>query len=130
MEQTTHSSINGISDKSIGPREDLHSNGKPSDIDWESLIYDMDLLSARVLQCFYLPHSQALTLRELTPLLNKFKVGRETLRKRIVELNDIGLLEVIPATKPLCVHTYTHIENNVKKLITLVYARHGMKALK
>lgn len=90
-------------------------------IDWEELLKTIDFLSLKILDHIYL--KDQLTLHKLSRELTRFGVCSATIRNRLADLEDRGLIEVVPDSNPLCLAKKFNLEENVKRLIILGYGK-------
>ena len=99
------------------------------EINWEKLCAELDFLSLKILEMFYCPASTAYTLQEIIKQLKRLQARPSTIRNRIYEFDKLGLVRIMPNTRPLCVHSLPMHESNVKKMVLLTYARFGIKSV-
>jgi len=99
------------------------------EIDWEKLCNEIDFVSTKLLELFYSPTPAAYTLQEITKYMKKIQAKSSTVRNRVFEFDRMGLLKILPNTRPLCIHSVACHESNVKKLILIAYARFGIQSV-
>ena len=68
----------------------------------------------------------ATTLLLIVRHLRHVGIKREAIRQRVLALANLGLLEVIPKTKPLCICGRIELEAKVMSLVRGVYERLGV----
>ena len=94
---------------------------------WQNLHTQIDLLDAKILEKLYIPDTEPQLLSILCQRLRRLNYSRETVRKRVYRLRDIGLLRVLDKTNPLVLWPIDELKGNIKTTITLFYARLGLK---
>ena len=94
---------------------------------WHNLHTQIDLLDVKILEKLYIPDTEPQLLCMVFKRLKKLNYSKETVRRRVYYLRDIGLLKVIDKTRPLVLWPIEDIKANVKTMITLFYARLGLK---
>jgi hypothetical protein len=94
---------------------------------WQNLHAQIDLLDVKILEKLYIPDTEPQLLCMIFQRLKKLNYSKETIRRRVYCLRDIGLLRVVDKTRPLVVWPIEDIKANVKTMITLFYARLGLK---
>lgn len=94
---------------------------------WQSLHTQIDLLDVKILEKLYIPDTEPQLLCVIFKRLRRLNYSKETIRRRIYYLRDMGLIEVIDKTRPLVLWPIEDIKANVKTMITLFYARLGLK---
>ena len=114
-------SISGNNEQKIKKEEIFY------DVDWADLVLNIDLVSLRILDKFYRNgnsiDSKCYVLDYLFRELKGVKVSKKTLLRRCYKLHDLGLLNVVKNTKPLCIWPIPDKEQNVRKMITYAYSR-------
>jgi len=94
---------------------------------WQNLHIQIDLLDAKILEKLYIPDTEPQLLCILCKRLLRLNYSRETVRKRVYRLRDLGLLSILDKTNPLVLWPIDKLKPNVKTMITLFYARLGLK---
>ena len=108
-------------------REKVTERDPNSDIDWISLVVNIDLLSLRILEKFYRnidpKKTECYVFDHLFKELKGLRVSSSTLWRRCYEMQEKGLLKIIERTSPLLIWPVNEIEDNVRKMITHAYSR-------
>lgn len=94
---------------------------------WQDLHTKIDLLDAKILEKLYLPDTEPLLLCILCQRLNNLNFSKETIRKRIYQLRELGLLRILDKTNPLVLWPIEEMKGNIRTIVTLFYARLGLK---
>lgn len=105
--------------------EIIKQNSREISIDFDSLIYSLNLLDVKLLKLFYVPRSTCWTLDNVVKQLKLkgMEVSKETVRRYLLKLDRLGLLKVIRKSKPLAIQSNHQLESEVKKLIALCTVR-------
>lgn len=99
-------------------------------IDWESLVYRLDDVDAKILKLFYYPKPTCFILDNLVRRAQTTGASKTTIWRRIERLSRLGLLVKINKSKPLAIQSNVHISHsNVIKLITLLCAKYGLEGI-
>lgn len=99
-------------------------------IDWESLVYRLDDVDAKILKLFYYPKQTCFILDELVKRARTTGASKTTIWRRVERLSRIGLLVKIDKSKPLAIQSNIHISQaNVMKLISLLCAKYGLEGI-
>ena len=93
---------------------------------WFELLAQLDFYDAKILEHIYETQGGATTLQLLVRHLRQVGIKREALRRRVLVLANLGLLNVAERTKPLCIRAYVELEAKVVSLVRGVYQRLGM----
>jgi len=94
---------------------------------WQNLHTQIDLLDVKILEKLYIPDTEPQLLCMIFQRLKRLNYSKETIRRRIYYLRDMGLVKVVDKTRPLVLWPIEDIKANVKNMITLFYARLGLK---
>ena len=94
---------------------------------WQNLHTQIDLLDVKILEKLYIPDTEPQLLCMISQRLKRLNYSKETIRRRIYYLRDMGLLKVVDKTRPLVLWPIEDIKANLKNMITLFYARLGLK---
>lgn len=94
-------------------------------VNFESLVYDLNILDVRLLKLFYVPKSTCWTLDNVVKRIKQkgMDVSKETVRRYVFKLDKKGLLKAVKKSKPLAIQSNNKIEEDVNKLIILSSAR-------
>ena len=93
---------------------------------WQNLHIQIDLLDAKILEKLYIPDSEPQLLCILFKKLQKLNYSKETVRNRLYNLRDMGLLQLLDKTNPLVIWPIEDLKGNIKTMLTLYYARLGI----
>ena len=93
---------------------------------WFELLAGLDFYDAKILEHVYELQEGATTFLLLVRHLRRIGIRREALRRRVFMLAHLGLLEVVPRTKPLCIGARVELEAKIVSLIQGVYQRLGV----
>lgn len=93
---------------------------------WFELLAKLDFYDAKILEHVYATQGGASTLLVLVRQLRQVGIKREALRRRVLMLAELGLLNVACRTKPLCISGRVELEAKVLSLIAGVYQRLGV----
>ena len=93
---------------------------------WFELLAQLDFYDAKILHHVYEAQEGATTLLLIVRHLRHVGIKREAIRQRVLALANLGLLEVIPKTKPLCICGRIELEAKVMSLVHGVYERLGV----
>jgi len=107
-----------------------HQEQKKKEIDWQSLIYELDDLDAKILKLFYYPKPTCFILDELVRRCRTSNASKITIWRRVNKLADLKLIVKIDKTKPLAMQSNLAISyGNVIKLIKLLCGRYGLERI-
>lgn len=76
----------------------------------EKLDGHLDYVNIRILEHLYVPKAKASTLREMEKDFKKYRLDRFIIKRRLVQLEKYGTLEIVKGTSPLCVWSYPELE--------------------
>jgi hypothetical protein len=94
---------------------------------WQNLHTQIDLLDVKILEKLYIPDTEPQLLCMIFNRLKRLNYSKETIRRRVYYLRDIGLLKIVDQTRPLVLWPIDDLKANVKTMVTLFYARLGLK---
>ena len=69
-----------------------------NNINWEDLLFQLRHLEIRILELIYLPESKPLDLNTLIKKANKLGYSDRTIRRKIQNLETLGLIRMIRST--------------------------------
>jgi len=99
-------------------------------IDWESLVYRLDDVDAKILKLFYYPKPTCFILDNLVKRAQTTGASKTTIWRRVEGLSRLGLLVKIDKSKPLAIQSNVHVSHsNVMKLISLLCAKYGLEGI-
>lgn len=107
-------------------REYIKSKEHDSREFWFELLGGLDFYDAKILEHVYQSQEGATTLQLLVRHMRNVGIKREALRRRVLMLADLGLLDVAERTKPLCIRGQVELEAKVISLIRGVFQRLGV----
>lgn len=93
---------------------------------WFELLAQLDFYDAKILEQVYDFQNGATTLQCLVRSLRHVGIKREAIRRRVLMLSNLGLLDVAQRTNPLCISGHVQLEGKVLSLIRGVYQRLGV----
>jgi len=86
-------------------------------LDLNNLSKTLDIVDVRILKQFYYPESTPLVFKFLHLKFVKYGWKKEMLRVRLRRLAKMGLIEIVPRTKPLCLLPIKGYEDRLKMLV-------------
>ena len=107
-------------------RNYLESKRKQDRTFWFELLAQLDFYDAKILDYVYQAEQGATTLQLLVRRLRHIGIKREAIRRRVRMLANLGLLDLVDRTKPLCITSRIELEPNVASLIQGIYQRLGV----
>jgi len=106
-------------------------NGKieltPVNLDLNNLSKVLDIVDVRVLKQFYYPEPTPLVFKFLYQKFIKYRWKREMLRCRIQRLAKMGLIKIVPRTKPMCILPVKEHESQLKLLVMALLGMYDLK---
>ena len=87
-------------------------------INWENFLFQLRHLEIRILELIYLPESKPLDLNTLIKKANKLGYSDRTIRRKIQNLETLGLIRMIRSTI-MIINPILELEKNIQKLILL-----------
>jgi len=107
--------------KSTNP-ESLTLNNKKSNqtenIDWEELVFSLRHLEIRILEIIYLPEPIPMAFGTLIQRARGLNYSERTLRRKILKLENLGLINVIRSAVIL-INPIIDLEKRIKSLTLL-----------
>ena len=94
-------------------------------IRWDQVLGEIDFLALKILDYIYF--KDLLTLHELNKHLSRFDVCSTTVKNRLKDLEDQGLIELVTDSNPLCLVKKLKLEERIKQLILLGYGKFEVK---
>lgn len=96
---------------------------------WFDLLAQLDFYDAKILEHVYQSQAGATTLQLMVRQLRRVGVKREAIRRRVLMLKELGLLQVVMRTNPLCITAKVELEAKVLSLVRGVFKRLGVDRL-
>ena len=93
---------------------------------WFQLLAQLDFCDAKILEHVYESQEGATTLQLMVQHLRHVGLKREALRRRSLALAELGLLQVVSRTRPLCIHGRIELEARIVSLVHGVFERLGV----
>lgn len=99
----------------------------PVNLDLNTLSKVLDIVDVRVLKQFYYPEPTPLVFKFLYQKFIKYRWKREMLRSRIQRLAKMGLIKIVPRTKPMCILPVKEHESQLKLLVMAMLGMYDLK---
>ena len=99
----------------------------PITLDLGTLSSSLDILDVRILKQFYHPEPTPFVFRFLYQRLKKYGWKEDRIRHRLRRLAKIGLIEIVPRTKPLCILPVRRHENQLRLFVMAMLGKFDLK---
>jgi hypothetical protein len=99
----------------------------PVQLDLNSLSKTLDIVDVRILKQFYYPEPTPLVFKFLYQKFLKYRWKKEMLRCRVRRLAQMGLIIIVPKTKPMCILPVKEHESQLKLLTMAMLGMYDLK---
>jgi hypothetical protein len=95
-------------------------------LDLNILSTSLNIVDVRILKQFYYPEPTAFVFKYLYQRFKKYGWKEKMIRYRLRRLAKMGLVEIVPKTKPLCILPVNKHERQLKILIMALLGKYDL----
>jgi hypothetical protein len=96
-------------------------------LDLNTLSTSLSIVDVRILKQFYYPESTPYVFKYLYQKFLKYSWKEKMIRYRLKRLAKMGLIEIVPRTKPLCILPVRRYDNQLKLFVMAMLGKYDLK---